>query len=79
LSFVAGNTFDDDDEEGEKQQFVYKSSAELMLDELEVSMHFYSYLFFKRKWGVKQMLCFPSTSGNGIFLQKKPKTTQNKT
>jgi hypothetical protein len=40
LSFVAGNTFDDDDEEGEQQQFVYKSPAELMLDELEVSMHF---------------------------------------
>ena len=40
LFFVAGNTFDDDDEEGEQQQFVYKSPAEL-----EVSMHFYSYLF----------------------------------
>jgi len=51
LSFVAGNTFDDDDEEGEQQQFVYKSPAELMLDELEVSMHFYSYLFSKEKGG----------------------------
>ena len=39
LSFVADNTFDDDVEEGEQQQFVYKSPAELMLDELEVSMH----------------------------------------
>ena len=51
LSFVAGNTFDDDDEEGEQQQFVYKSPAELMLDELEVSMHFYSFLFSKEKGG----------------------------
>ena len=39
LFFVAGNTFDDDVEEGEQQQFVYQSPAELMLDELEVSMH----------------------------------------
>ena len=49
LSRVAGNTFDDDDEEGEQQQFVYQSPAELMLDELEVSMQFYSYLFPKEK------------------------------
>jgi hypothetical protein len=49
LSFVAGNTFDDDDEEGEQQQFMYRSTAELMLDGLEVSMHFYSYLFQKKR------------------------------
>ena len=35
VSFVAGNTFDDDDEKGEQQQFVYKSPGELMIDELE--------------------------------------------
>ena len=54
LSSVAGNTFDDDDEEGEQQQFVYRSPAELMLDELEVSMHFYSYIFSKEKGGTNR-------------------------
>ena len=69
LSFVAGNTIDDDDEEGEQQQFVYKSPAELMLDELEVKMHLKKEMFF-----------FPSTSGSDIFSpEKKPKTKQSKT
>ena len=51
-----------------------------MLDELEVSMHFRSYLFSKEKGGggVKQMLFFPSTSGNGIYFSRKITETKNK-
>lgn len=84
LSFVDGNTFDDDDEEGEQQQFVYKSPAELMLGELEVSMHFYSYLFFKKKGGCKTNALFPFNIrqrhlfSRKITEKKKTKTKTNK-
>ena len=72
------NTFDDDDEEGEQQQFVYKSPAELMLDELEVSMHFYSYLFSKEKGGCKTDAFFSFNIRERHFFSRKITETKTK-